>query len=157
IHVAHADSGDDALLSTEGGPMMPSWTPDGRIIFVSRRSGSSQIWLMDADGGNARQVGSLSPATLPLMPQLATNGPAVFMAADERAQPDGANAGIWAMRDDGSGLRQLTTGTQPSLARSGTWLSYTFETADPYHREIWRIGTDGTGKQQLTFLGDPDY
>src|ERR1700689_148918 len=34
----------------------PRWSPDSRrIAFVSDRGGSSQIWLMDADGGNPRQ------------------------------------------------------------------------------------------------------
>ena len=37
------------------------WSPDSkRIAFVSDRGGSSQIWLMDPDGGNAKQITSLS-------------------------------------------------------------------------------------------------
>ena len=47
---------------------------------------------------------------------------------------------------------------QPSLALSGTWIAYTLQTDTPYHREIWRMNTDGAGLKQLTFLGDdPDY
>src|SRR5580658_2705341 len=39
----------------------PRWSPDSRrIAFVSDRGGSSQIWLMDADGANPRQVTNLS-------------------------------------------------------------------------------------------------
>ena len=35
----------------------PRWSPDSRrIAFVSDRGGSSQIWLMDPDGANAKQV-----------------------------------------------------------------------------------------------------
>lgn len=35
----------------------PQWSADGRsIYFLSDRSGSMQIWQMDADGQNARQV-----------------------------------------------------------------------------------------------------
>jgi dipeptidyl aminopeptidase/acylaminoacyl peptidase len=38
----------------------PRWSPDSRrIAFVSDRGGSSQIWLMDADGGDPRQVTNL--------------------------------------------------------------------------------------------------
>ena len=35
----------------------PAWAPDSRAIYLlSDRSGSSQVWKMDADGKNARQV-----------------------------------------------------------------------------------------------------
>jgi dipeptidyl aminopeptidase/acylaminoacyl peptidase len=39
----------------------PRWSPDSeRIAFISNRSGSSQIWLMKADGSDQRQVTNLS-------------------------------------------------------------------------------------------------
>ena len=34
----------------------PQWLSDNRIAFMSNRSGSSQVWAMDADGGNVRQL-----------------------------------------------------------------------------------------------------
>jgi dipeptidyl aminopeptidase/acylaminoacyl peptidase len=35
----------------------PRWSPDGRYLaFVSNRSGSSQIWLLPLEGGEARQL-----------------------------------------------------------------------------------------------------
>jgi dipeptidyl aminopeptidase/acylaminoacyl peptidase len=37
------------------------WSPDSRhIFFVSARGGSSQIWTMDADGANSKQVTNLA-------------------------------------------------------------------------------------------------
>ena len=39
----------------------PRWSPDSRrIAYVSDRSGSAQVWLMDPDGLNAKQVTSLA-------------------------------------------------------------------------------------------------
>ena len=39
----------------------PRWSPDSRqIAFVSDRSGSSQVWMMNADGSGAKQVTNLS-------------------------------------------------------------------------------------------------
>src|SRR6266849_3619107 len=39
----------------------PRWSPDSRrIAFVSDRGGTSQIWLMDADGTNAKQITNLA-------------------------------------------------------------------------------------------------
>ncbi|MGE0525795.1 MAG: TolB family protein [Bdellovibrionales bacterium] len=154
IHSSRPDGTNSIQIASDG--MSPSWTPDGRVIFVSNSSGSQQIWIADADGRNARQVGDLSPETMPLMPQIGRNGLIVFMGSYEDSEFDG-NQGIWVMNEDGSGLKRLTIGMQPFLAASGTWLVFTLQTNEPYHRQIWRINTDGTGLQQLTSLGDPDY
>jgi Tol biopolymer transport system component len=154
IYTTHPDGTAKTVVTDEGGS--PSWTPDGRIIFIAKRSGSQQIWIMDSDGSNAKQIGNLSASTLPVMPQEAKNGLIVFMGNDAETEPDG-NTGIWMMQTDGSGLKELTRGMQPFLAFSGTWIAYTYQTDNSYHREIWRINTDGTNKKQLTFLGNPDY
>ena len=101
---------------------MPSWTPDGRIIFTLPRSGSPQIWIMDAEG-QPQQLSRLTNHEAPAMAQMGLNGLVVFM--EMRAQWED-NPIIWVMRREGSGLAQIARGTQPSLARSGTWLSYTY-------------------------------
>src|SRR5574340_273555 len=39
----------------------PRWSPDSkRIAYISDRGGSAQVWLMDPDGSNAKQVTSVS-------------------------------------------------------------------------------------------------
>ncbi len=50
-------SGLRRLTSHEAGDSGPRWSPDGRTIwFLSTRSGSSQVWKIAADGGEAQQV-----------------------------------------------------------------------------------------------------
>jgi WD40-like Beta Propeller Repeat len=145
-----------------GSGSMPSWTPDGRIIFVSNRGSSPQIWIMNADGSNPQQAGNLSlEMNNPIAkPQLAKNDLIVFSdqqgAPTQNADNPGPQNGTYVMHQDGSGLKLLFQHcTAPSLALSGQWLTCTKEIDG--HREIWRINTDGTGQQQLTFAGDPNY
>ena len=152
IFTTRSDGSSKTVLTTEEGGSS-SWTPDGKVIFISKQSGSQQIWLMNADGANAHHIINLSAIMRPLMPQMGKNGLIVFVDA---SLPED-NQGIYLMQQDGSGLKELTRGMQPSLALSGTWIAYTYQTNNPYHREIWRINTDGTGKKELTTLGDPDY
>jgi dipeptidyl aminopeptidase/acylaminoacyl peptidase len=39
----------------------PRWRPDGKsVLFQSNRSGDSQLWIIDLDGGEARQLTTIS-------------------------------------------------------------------------------------------------
>ena len=50
-------SGLRRLTSHEAADGSPRWSPDGKTIwFLSSRSGSSQVWRISADGGEAEQV-----------------------------------------------------------------------------------------------------
>jgi dipeptidyl aminopeptidase/acylaminoacyl peptidase len=62
IWVVPLAGGAPKQLTREGeGNQRARWSPDSkRIAFISDRGGSSQVWLMDADGSGARQVTNLS-------------------------------------------------------------------------------------------------
>ncbi|MBK5290851.1 MAG: PD40 domain-containing protein, partial [Acidobacteriia bacterium] len=48
-------------VTTEGNNSRPRWSPDSRkIAFVSSRKDGSQIWLMDANGANQKQLTTLA-------------------------------------------------------------------------------------------------
>jgi Tol biopolymer transport system component len=156
IYTVRAD-GADKITLTGPGNQYGSWTPDGRILFVSNRSGATQLWIMDGDGANATQLGDLSPLE-PIVEitrvQMADTGLVAFRSGGD---------GVWLVERDGSNLREVVkfangAGDAPSLARSGTWLTYTAPaTATPGHNEIFRIDVDGTQLEQLTFPDDADY
>ena len=62
IYVVLLTGGSPLQLTHEGNDNeRPRWSPDSKqIYFISDRAGSSQIWVMDADGRNARQITRLS-------------------------------------------------------------------------------------------------
>jgi dipeptidyl aminopeptidase/acylaminoacyl peptidase len=48
------------LTTHEASDHSPRWAPDGEnILFLSTRSGSSQVWRLDIQGGEARQISDL--------------------------------------------------------------------------------------------------
>src|SRR5882724_88405 len=49
------------LTSAKKSDRHPRWSPDGKsILFESSRSGTSQLWIIDAQGGEARQLTKIS-------------------------------------------------------------------------------------------------
>src|SRR5207237_8894268 len=49
------------LTSDKKSDRHPRWSPDGKsVLFESSRSGTSQLWIVDATGGDARQLTSIS-------------------------------------------------------------------------------------------------
>jgi len=53
--------GEPKAITREGRNERPKWAPDSkRVAYISTRGGTSQVWTMDADGGNAKQVTDIS-------------------------------------------------------------------------------------------------
>ncbi len=80
-----------------------SWTPDGRLVFGSVASGRPEIWTMDQDGKNLRQLtNDVAPA---VSPSVSPDGRYVVF---QRFRADGVH--VWRMSVDGSEAKPLTTG-----------------------------------------------
>src|SRR3954453_9225627 len=61
IYLVPVAGGPATPLTTEGSNERPRWTHDSsRIVFVSTRNGSSQVWSMKADGSEQKAITSLS-------------------------------------------------------------------------------------------------
>src|SRR5205814_969064 len=79
------------------------WMPDGKIVRVSRASGNADIWIMNADGTEDRQL--TSNALLNLRPRVSPDGHyIVFMSSRT------GSTNIWRMDLDGNNPKQLLTG-----------------------------------------------
>ena len=62
VIVAHdmSDGSSKELTDTSSNNVSPAWNADGsEIWFMSNRSGSMQVWAMDADGESVRQISDI--------------------------------------------------------------------------------------------------
>jgi TolB protein len=92
----------------------PAYSPDGhRIAFESDADGDMEIYVMDADGGDVRQV--TRNAVHDEGPVFSPDGTRIVFTRG----PDNADGDIWTMNADGSGERQLTT--SPGRDESPDW------------------------------------
>lgn len=58
------EGGPRRFVKSEGTDYAPCWSPDGKeLAFVSDRDGSSQIWVIPIDGGEARKVTDVPTGT----------------------------------------------------------------------------------------------
>jgi TolB protein len=143
---------------TGPGPDNPAWSPDGRTIAY--RAGFPEvIWLMDADGGNKRQLtkfrglrgGDGCPTWSPNSRWLAFN---------RQHSPRGTvYTDIYKIRRDGTGFRQLTdhrgySNAMPDWSPDGTRIVFASDRRHRHERsDIYVMNADGTQQQPLANTG----
>ena len=67
IDVINMDTGERVQLANTGNNVSPTWSPDGsQIAFLSNRSNTWEIWVMNADGSNQRPM--FAPSSLSGIP-----------------------------------------------------------------------------------------
>ena len=130
----------------------PTWSPDGSMIaFASSRNGQRQLYVMDADGSNIRQVTDLND-----MGGRSTWSPDGTQLAFYRGPAGDHN--IYIINIDGTGLVQLTNGGDnlgPSWSPDGNWIAFT--SFHDGNNEIYIIRPDGTGLTRLTNTNISDW
>ena len=163
IYIANSNGSDPRNISNaEGYDAEGSYSADGsQILFASNREAYSRtlslaeqalfeddssyfmdLYVMDADGGNVRQL-TRSPGY--------DGGP--FFSPDgskitwRRFNPDGNSAEIWTMDADGSNQRQLTADAMvawaPYYHPSGEYLIYSSNQLGHANFELFLIDTQG--------------
>lgn len=137
----------ERLTDTAGDDRAPVPSPDGtRILFDSTRDGNTELYVMDADGSNARRLtadagedwgGSWSP-----------DGSRIAFNSDRTGAME-----IYVMNADGSGVRQVTVAgginTAPSWSPDGRRLAFTSQDADGFD-QVWSVAADGADLRNLS-------
>jgi serine/threonine protein kinase/Tol biopolymer transport system component len=121
-----------------------AWTPDGRIVFVSNESSMVDLWIMDADGNNRKQL--TSNAGKNVCPVVSPDGHYIVFNSSRSG-----TAAIWRMNLDGSDPRQLSQGkgeAAPTISPDGKWVLYS--TMGASKPTLWKVSIDGGAPAELT-------
>lgn len=129
----------------EGGQGL-SWTSDGRIVYCSVTGEDRDIWIIDADGQNQRQLTANS--RINNQPSVSPDGRHIFFLSDRTGGPH-----IWRMDLDGSNQTQVTNGNgeqNPSCSPDGRWVLFRMVFGE---LTLWRAPVEGGKPVQLTEKG----
>ncbi|HEX8846308.1 MAG TPA: protein kinase [Pyrinomonadaceae bacterium] len=130
----------------EGGYDSLAWTPDNKIVYISQASGNQDIWIMNADGSNPRQLtnapeGDETPTVTP-------DGRYIVFVSLRGGFPS-----LWRMDIDGANLKQLTNNQEdywPETTPDGQWIF--FHSWRTGKLALWKISIDGGEPVQVSDL-----
>ena len=155
IYALNADGERQVRLSEEEGDpsssqglffqIEPAWSPDGsRIAFASKRSGSFDIYVMNADGTGTKRLTSTKEDDS--HPTWSADGRKIAFA---RSPGD-----LFVMDADGSDAHRISNPTVeevgPAWSPDGKWIAYARRTPGSPIQELWLIRPDGSDPRAVT-------
>ncbi len=141
------------LAGTAGGSnITPAWSSDGaKFAFSSSRTGDSEIWVSDVNGGNAHHITTLKGPNVSPSWNPKTNAQIAFTGG-RTGEPQ-----IYIMDQDGSNIQRLTDGgyaVSPSWSPSGGLLTYSWNRkygpGDPGGQDIYVMEIASKNWLQIT-------
>jgi eukaryotic-like serine/threonine-protein kinase len=116
------------------------FAPDGKIIFSSLMSGNKEIWSINGDGSEQRQL--TNDAADDSTPVSSPDNRFIFFVSNRTGE-----AQVWRMNADGSNQTQITVkggGSPIFVSPDGRWVYY----HHALQGTLWRVSTKG-GEEQL--------
>jgi Tol biopolymer transport system component/DNA-binding winged helix-turn-helix (wHTH) protein len=114
------------------------WLRDGKIIYGSTASGKEDVWLMNADGSNQKQLTTTTGANFE--PTVSADGRTmVYVSKAADAAPH-----LWKMNLDNGECAQLTDGVselRPDISPDGRWVVYMSLNKDS--PSLWKTSLEG--------------
>ncbi|CAN5870090.1 hypothetical protein BH18ACI4_BH18ACI4_12730 [soil metagenome] len=127
-----------------------SWTPDKKIIFPRRIGDQQDLWIMDQDGTNQRQLTADAPWEA--YPMFSPDGRYLVLNSSRALNSDRVNLShIWRFDADGTNPKQLTSGKDedfcPVFTPDGQWVI--FSSYRSGKQAIWKVSIYGGDPVQL--------
>ena len=105
------------VMPTTGTTYGMAWTPDGRIVYASDQSGSVEIWMMNADGSEPRQL--TGDKIFKFSPTVSPDGKFIVYTTSQ-------NGGQLVRIDSGGGnpvmLTKYNNSVSPQISPDGKWV-----------------------------------
>ena len=117
-----------------------AWTPDGKIVYHSVVGGVEDLWVMNADGSDRRQL--TADDTADRRPAVSSDGRYLVFASESSGLQS-----IWRMDRDGRNRKQLISSRGNVPQANAEWVVYQMG------RRLWKVSIDGGEPIQL---GEPN-
>jgi Tol biopolymer transport system component/DNA-binding winged helix-turn-helix (wHTH) protein len=117
-----------------------SFSPNGKIVFSSEKSGNMEIWIAESNG--FRQIQLTNDEGDDSKPIVSANNEAIFFASNRSGEVQ-----VWRMNSDGSNQVQITNkdgGFPIFISPDGSRVYY----HHGLHRTLWSVSAKG-GDEQL--------
>jgi Serine/threonine protein kinase len=126
-------------------PDAVSWTPEGKIVYASRTGETWDIWMVDRDGSEVKQL--TADSFIDQQPSVSPNGKYVVFQSNRSGSRN-----IWRIDADGNNPTQLTSGSyvdeSPVCSPDGRFVI--FMSVRSGRSAIWKVPIDGGTPVQLT-------
>jgi eukaryotic-like serine/threonine-protein kinase len=126
-------------------PDTVAWTPDGKIVYASRTGENWDIWMVNRDGSESKQL--TADAFIDQQPSVSSDGRYVVFQSNRSGSRN-----IWRIDADGNNPKQLTDGSyvdeSPVCSPDGRFVI--FMSMRSGTSTVWKVGIDGGTPVQLT-------
>lgn len=120
-----------------------AWTPDKRVVYVSSASGNTELWIMDSNGSNQKQL--TNDGRIKYTPVVSPDGRFVVYASSQVAP-------LWRVSLDGTGAVPLVEkpmdAANPDISPDGS--TVVFSSWNAGKLRLWRVPIEGGQSEQLT-------
>jgi serine/threonine protein kinase/Tol biopolymer transport system component len=127
-----------------------TWTPDGKIVFPRRTGDIEDLWIMDRDGTNQRQL--TADPSWEVFPTFSPDGRYLVLNSNR------VNIShIWRFNADGTNPKQLTDGNSedysPVFTPDGQWVLFASWRSGKL--ATWKVSIEGGEPVQLAHETSP--